>query len=62
MEDANFVLVPFNKTLIAAIKDTYGSGQLPHTVLLNGSTGAVIESNAWGKTDVDDFNAYLATL
>ena len=62
MKDAHFVAVPFDANLIAAIRGTHKVDHWPHPVLLNGTTGAVIERNAWGKTDVDSFNNYLAAL
>ena len=62
MKDAHFVAVPFDTNLIAAIRGTHKVDHWPHPVLLNGSNGAVIERNAWGKTDVDSFNSYLANL
>ena len=62
MKNAHFVAVPFDQNLIAAIRATHKVDHWPHPVLLNGTTGAVIERNAWGKTDADSFSNFLAAL
>ena len=60
MKNAHFNAVPFDPTLIAAIRAKHTVDHWPHPVILNGKTGEVIERNAWGKTDVNSLKAMIA--
>ena len=46
MKDAHFVAAPFEANFIAEIRGPHKVDHWLHPVLLNGSTGAVIERNS----------------